>query len=893
MLILVQVNMIGGRMKFPLGLFLLTALLWPLYSVANPIPTQKQILVINSYHIGYPWSDEEMRGIETTLHEARSNYETHILQLDAKRIHSENWDRMQAERISYKMKKIPFDAVILLDNDAFDFARKYSTQLFHSMPVVFCGVDHFRRDQIAALPNFTGVAENIDYDKAIQVALQLFPETKNVWVVFDETTTGQLHHLGIHDALSRIGKRNCKEINFSALSIEKTLSQLSQIPSTDIVFMLSFFRDKTGRIFSQDEALKHMMKVCKVPTFCLTDSRIQHGVLGGYVIKGYDHGKAAADLLRAIINGQAPSSLAIRTNLPGHLLLDYTVAKRWNIKSKISGLPVEYLNKIPTFYEQNKTLVNATSAVMVLLFLFVILLGWNVFTRRKAEKALRMSEEKFRSLYEQASVGVVQIDALTGKFLDANQKCCQILGRKKEELLKLTLLSLLHPEDAQNDLQILAELREGHIAEYQSERRLIHANGQSLWVMLNISPRLSEENEAGWHIAIFQDITEKKLLEEELIRSERLSAVGQLSAGIAHEFNNILMILKGNLELMKMNSFSESELPEVIDTLEKQTDRGKQIVSQMMAISTPRPKQLSSVSINKLLDDVLDLQKEQMKLENIVVKRTSLTDSFVDVDSQQLQQVFLNIILNARHALIPKKGGHIRISTNSSGGRVTIIIEDDGIGMKEGVKAKIFTPFFTTKGAFADNQLGLKGSGLGLSICLRIMENHGGSITFTSEEGTGSRFFLSLPETKSLIISQTPPSSPKEEKSPYLCERALVVDDEKDIRTIMVKILEKSGCKHTDTVGSAEEALQKAVSNEYDIILADLMMSGKDGRVFLQELREKGDKTPVIFISGKLDVTREELIELGAIDFIRKPYDLETVRTVLHRIFQPKTPGNF
>ncbi len=233
--------------------------------------------------------------------------------------------------------------------------------------------------------------------------------------------------------------------------------------------------------------------------------------------------------------------------------------------------------------------------------------------------------------------------------------------------------------------------------------------------------------------------------QESLIRAERLSATGKLASGVAHEFNNVLGIIRAHAQLLESDAAVDADARRMLDVIIGQTRRGAEVAAGIMALARPSPLQRRAVDLAELTRQVLALQRKQLELENIRVE-LRLTDGLVSMaDPGKLQQVLLNLIINARHAMLPARGGTLTVAAEAAAGMAQIHVKDTGVGMDEETRHRIFTPFFTTKGASADNALGVRGSGLGLAVSYMIMQEHGGSIDVISAPGAGTTFTLLLP----------------------------------------------------------------------------------------------------------------------------------------------------
>jgi signal transduction histidine kinase len=264
----------------------------------------------------------------------------------------------------------------------------------------------------------------------------------------------------------------------------------------------------------------------------------------------------------------------------------------------------------------------------------------------------------------------------------------------------------------------------------------LRKNGQTF--PADISFSISRAGGAFYFTAIVRDLTETKILQERINRAERLAALGQVVAEISHEIKNPLMMIGGFARQLAKDSRDEKSLAK-LDIIANEVQRLESLLKEMREFYLPRALELKGFDINALLRQVQDFIKEECDKRGIGLEfRTDREEIFVDGDRARLEQVLLNLAKNALEAM--GQGGKISFASGLKQGLVKISISDNGVGLSEEEKAKIFSPFYTTK---------KQGTGLGLSICKRIIEDHPGSaLEFTSEKGKGSTFILKIPESR-------------------------------------------------------------------------------------------------------------------------------------------------
>lgn len=367
--------------------------------------------------------------------------------------------------------------------------------------------------------------------------------------------------------------------------------------------------------------------------------------------------------------------------------------------------------------------------------------------------------------------------------------------------------------------------------------------------------------------------------ERRLFHSERLASVGRLAAGAAHEINNPLTIIAGHAELLLDSMADESDAKPLREIL-RQASRISEITSQMMGFARPAEPRIDTVALPALLERTLEMLDQRIRLANVEVHKDFDEVPDIAADPKQLEQVFLNLMLNAVQAM-PQGGDlRLRIGLDEEGKGVQIDIHDSGVGIAPQDLSSIFDPFFTTKSE-------REGTGLGLAICLTIVRNHGGRILVSSSQGQGSTFRILLPRgrlTKPLTAApQTTRTKDAAWDRTSSQSRILAVDDEPAIREIFRQALEGSEIE-IDFASDGEEALEMVERRRYDLVLLDLRMPKKAGMEVLEILKTNHPALPVIVVSGVAHPSEFEAArKAGAFDCIRKPFKMSELRECVVR----------
>jgi PAS domain S-box-containing protein len=509
--------------------------------------------------------------------------------------------------------------------------------------------------------------------------------------------------------------------------------------------------------------------------------------------------------------------------------------------------------------------------------------------RKKAEEALRESEEQYRSLVNTLNIGIFRTAAVGGRFIQANPALANIHGYDSvEELLKVKVTDLwANPEDRKNYID---ELRgNGYIR--NKEFAFLKKDGTPILCLMTASAQYDENRNFKWIHGTVEDISEHKKLEEQLRQVQKMSAIGVLAGGVAHNFNNILTAIIGFGTMAKKRIKDDEITKEFIDEILLSAKRAAELTHGLLAFSRkdillPKQVDLNDIvrKIHKMIGKIIG---EDIELKTILVNG-NLT---VLVDESQMEQVLLNLVTNARDAM--PDGGYLVIQTEeinidedyaeahffeSLGEYAVLTVSDTGIGMDYKIRENIFEPFFTTK------EVG-KGTGLGLSMIYGIIKQHNGNINVYSEVGKGTTFRVYLP----LVQTEEAISKPTETFPKGKGETIIVAEDDLQVRGIMKQLLKENGYEIIEAE-NGEEAARKFTENKsaVSLILLDVIMPVKNGREAYEEIKKLLPEIKAIFMSGYTDdvISRKGILEEG-FDFISKPINPDTlmrkIRDVLDR----------
>ena len=503
---------------------------------------------------------------------------------------------------------------------------------------------------------------------------------------------------------------------------------------------------------------------------------------------------------------------------------------------------------------------------------------------KKYEEALRESEERYRSIVEHMDDGYFEND-LQGTLTFVNESIARLLGRKREELVGLNYKTYTSENEAKRVRAAYQELYRTRIPIKIFEHEVMRPSGEVRYVDISASLMYDRMGNPIGFRGTVKDVTERKQMQEEarklshqLYQSQKYKAIGTLAGGIAHDFNNLLMGIQGYTSLMLLDLDPAHPHYEKLKAIESQVQSGAELTRQLLGFARGGKYEVKKTNLNELLKNTVRMFGRTKK--ELVIHENYARDLWpVEVDRGQIEQVVLNLLLNAWQAM--PAGGSIYVTTENCvleethiayfnippGRYVKFSVTDTGVGMDEKTLERIFEPFFTTK------EMG-RGTGLGLATAYGIVKGHGGVIKVYSEKGHGSTFNIYLPAS-----TGEAPGLEKTEKTEISRGEGtiLVVDDEEIIRDVTRGLLEGLGYK-VITAKSGEEAVSiyKEQHREIDLIILDMIMPGMGGGDTFSLLKEINPNVKVLLASGySLNGLAKEILDQGVKGFLQKPFRLD------------------
>lgn len=509
----------------------------------------------------------------------------------------------------------------------------------------------------------------------------------------------------------------------------------------------------------------------------------------------------------------------------------------------------------------------------------------DITDRKQAERALLESEDQYRSVVENSLAGFYIIQDNLFRFV--NQRWCEMLGYTYEEVVnRLSPLEITYPDDKKIVEDNLIRRLTGKADRIEYDFRTVRKDGRVIHVKALGSSILYQGQPAA--IGTMIDITREKTLEFQLHQAQKMEAIGTLAGGIAHDFNNLLMTILGYTSLILMNTDPRHPNYEKLKIIEGQIQSGADLTNRLLGFARGGKYQVKTTDLNDLLHKTSEIFGRTRK--EIRIYRDFEEPLWrVDVDRGQMEQVFLNLFVNAWQAM--PRGGELHLKTQNiildeiqcqlytlkPGRYIKVSVMDTGVGMDEKTKQRAFEPFFTTKGVG-------KGTGLGLASVYGIVKNHNGTITLYSEKGKGSTFNIYLPISEKALIEEKTISDEIMKGT----ETILLIDDQEIVLQVGKEMLEVLGYKVL-SAKSGKEAIEiyKKFKEEIALVILDMIMPGTGGGEIFKALKQINSHIKVILSSGySLEGQAEKILARGCSGFIQKPFNIRELSKKIREVLE-------
>ncbi len=630
--------------------------------------------------------------------------------------------------------------IVVAGDEALEFLLRRRPGLFPDVPVVHLAVGPATLRKIAPLPvDVVGVDAGYDPLGTIQLAMQLHPDARRLVVVTGASVPDRERESSLRAGIPQLGLQQSVE-HIAGESNEEVMKRLAALGSDDVVYSPGYFRDGAGRELAPRDSVELMAAVSHAPVYGPYNTFIGTGAVGGRMPDFADMGRQAAIAVNRLLDGVAPADLGLPAEAAARVNLDWRQVPRWDIDPERIPADAVLHFKEPSFWEVHRDKAIMIAAVIILQAVLIAALLIERRQRQQTAVALKASEAQMSLAGRAARLSMWVWDIAPPRDGKANGGSSVVPALPLEQLL-----ATVHPADRdrfERAVRQAVALND----ELELEYRSVRADGEVSWIAARGRAEKSGDRLAG----VAMDITARKAAEQQaekdrsaLAHLSRISMMGQLSISIAHQLNQPLAAILGNAEaarkMLDHGTPDIVELKEICDDIVAQDNRATEVIRRLGALYKRGELKVANLNLNELVCETLDLVHAELMTRQ-VTPAIELAPSplLVEGGRVQLQQVLLNLILNAADAMgeVAAQDRRLTIGTEIDGDNVRVRVADRGTGIAPENLKNVFEAFWTSKSG---------GIGVGLAICRSIISAHRGTLTAFNNPGGGATFCATWP----------------------------------------------------------------------------------------------------------------------------------------------------
>jgi len=703
----------------------------------------KRLLILHSYHQGLNWTDAIQAGILESLAAGGQRYEVYTEYLDSLRFPQPLQNGFANMRIHLQDKygnRQP-DVVLVSDNNAYDFILANRDRIAPGKPLVFCGVNNLKPQDVAGLSNLTGVSEIPSFLEILQLIRQLQPNIVKLLVISDNSVTGQANRDLISEALQQMREPFATEY-WTDGRIDQGEELLRHQTLDTAVLLVGRQADAAGNILQTDTAGARLALASPVPLYISHDFWIGSGPLGGKVVYGKAQGLLAGKLAARLLEGEPIEKIQTVWESPNQYLFDYKVLQRFGLED--ANLPADsiFLNRQPGFFEAHRSLVLGTGAVILILFGVVLILSINIRKRKD-------TEQKYRDLVENANSIILKWDR-NGRVIFLNEYGLRFFGYTEQEIIGQPVIGTIVPPFEETGRDLVAVINDivKHPDDYANNvNQNWRKNGERVWIAWTNRTILDKLGNISGVFSVGTDITARKEAEAErerlIVELEAKNAeLERFTYTVSHDLKSPLITIKGFLGVLEQDLAGEDKEQALRDMarINGAADKMKNLLDDLLELS--RIGRICNppvrVSLAQLAHEAAELLTGRFQQR---AARLMVADDLPTVcgDRPRLLEVMQNLLDNAVKYLGEQPAPLITVSSRQEQGQIVCYVQDNGMGIKPSYHDKVF-------GLFEQLDPRIEGTGVGLALVKRIIEFHGGRIWVESAgQGQGSAFCFTLP----------------------------------------------------------------------------------------------------------------------------------------------------
>jgi signal transduction histidine kinase/HPt (histidine-containing phosphotransfer) domain-containing protein/ActR/RegA family two-component response regulator len=910
------------------------------HAVTDVVPV-KRVLYLNSYDRGYRWSDEVERGLRERFTASGRNIELSVEYLDSRRFPGHAHIEGLTTAIAVKYAGYRPDLVVVSDNFAFDFAVGNRARLFPGLPVVFCGYNNFRPESIAGIDNITGVNEEIDIAKTVDLALKVQPATKTL--VFILSTGDPSSKKNVDLVESSVLPKYRDRYHVVALkdaSMAEIRQRLAGLPRETVVFLAGQTSDTAqGRAYTPVENGRLISVASPFTVYTFWDFHLNTGVLGGHIVTGFDQGRAAADMALRILDGTRAADIPVMMESPTSDIFDFTAMQRHGIAEGALPEGSVIINRPSSVWDTYRWYIIAALSALILESLLVIALLRSLRLRKEAVASLAQERDLLEQRVAERTVGLTKANKLLGdeiaertraeaeqrKITDRLSLACRAGGigiweldvvNKNliwdDQMFKLYGITPdrfsctyaawragVHHDDLPKGEEELGMAMQGE-KEFETEFRVVWPDDSIHTIRALANVQRDASGQASNLIGTNYDITELKQAEEALTAAKAAAeaanrAKSEFLANMSHEIRTPMNAIMGMTHLALR---AEIEPPQrgYLEKIDTAAHSLLGIINDILDFSRIEAGKLELEQVAFSLDvllgnlaDIVGLKAEQKGL-GIVISVIPETPRSLVGDALRLGQILLNLTDNA--VKFTEKGEIVVAVTSEELSAETVRLQfsvrDTGIGMTPDQIERLFMSF-----SQADTSITRRygGAGLGLAISRQFAELMGGCIEVESTPSQGSTFTLTVTvgiAPEGVPVTQYGESGQvrgQQIRVPHLAgRRVLLVEDNVINRDLVTELLADLGIS-VEFAENGREGVARATTESFDLVLMDIQMPEMDGLTATRLIRTQGfgDLPIVAMTAHAMSGDREKSLAAGMNDHLTKPIDLEKLTESLGR----------
>lgn len=667
--------------------------------------------------------------------------------MDLSRFQSDTYPAQLEDFLREKYAGKHIDVVIAAMGPALDFMLAHGREVFPGTPIVFCGIDRRELGDRRLPSNVTGVVLKREFAPTLELALGLQPRTQRVVFVAGSSEFDQRLADAAKAEFAR--RTNHPPIDYLiGLQLSELVDTLAKLPPRTVVLYSTMFADDRNQPYVPHQVAERIAAAANAPVYAFVDQYLGRGIVGGHLYSVDAHGQEAAQLALRVLRGERPSAIPPVERAASIDLFDGRQLRRWGIdEARLpAGSIVRFREASP--WARYRTTIVATAAVLLLQSALIVALLLERRVRRRAQAALLESQARAEIAGVSLGVGFCSWDPDRDRVWISEQ-CARLLGFERRSYPPLaSFLEAMRPHAGGSlDDAFEQAMRAG--TPFDGEWAVATPTGSMRWIAGAI--RTSEDGHGRRRVTgALVDVTERRsaerLAEEqrrELSHLGRVAIVGELSAALAHEINQPLAAILANARaaqrMLENGGFDAAELRAILDDIESDDRRAGAVIQRVRGLVKKDNGELQLVPVNDVVGEVLELAHSDLIHRNVVVNARLVPSApVIFSDRVQLQQVLLNLIMNACDAMSDTAPAErvLVIATSADSGAVRIAVHDRGTGIATGSLESVFDPFVTSK---------KNGLGLGLAICRSIVRSHGGNMWASNNPDRGATIVVSLP----------------------------------------------------------------------------------------------------------------------------------------------------